>query len=374
MTIKYGKHLERTSSGQFILHGDIPNETIDAHVHIGAPLHLPLKVGFTLTGPSHFWGNLTKHIEQLWTYKNHIIQEFSEDFFLALDDLFDVALFKTEIKGPEIQPFYLLTSIERLFDPGKPAYLKPLCWPDINMIKDIISIYLNYFNTLKQANIETILSYLNTYHINKAIILPIETGRFTQFSDETLKVCHEKTQCIPFCSIHPRHPEAENKIKIDKNKGAKGVKFHPEYQGIAPDSKEAFKLFELCDHNQLPVQCHVGWPIKAIGMAQPERYADAIKTYNQVQFILSHIGMASWDKTIDIAKKFDNVFLETSGQTVDVIRKAAQSIGIERIIFGSDWPLYHPAVPISRILEAFPHSSDQEKVFYQNVTSLIHEK
>jgi len=99
-----------------------------------------------------------------------------------------------------------------------------------------------------------------------------------------------------------------------------------------------------------------------------------VKRFPDLTFVLCHIGLADKEDTIALARQCDNIILETSGQPVQGIREAAAAIGADRIIFGSDWPLYHPAVPISCVLEAFPKAADREKVFRDNFLAVIRGK
>ncbi|MBF0396062.1 MAG: amidohydrolase [Desulfobacterales bacterium] len=368
-----GKYLEMTEPSKFRLLENPPPGTIDGHVHLGTYLNFPLLVGFNLTGPGGYRENLLYHIGQLWKYKKHIYNEIPANFSNALEGIFDVAPIKTDLRGsygcPD--PNYLLTSIPSLLDIDKPSYISLSGVSAFGLLSNLLQTILKFPTSLRQANATNLVSYLDNFAIQTAVVLPIETGKFTRFTEATLEVCKDYRNFIPFCSVHPHHPEAEDNVKKYCSNGALGFKFHPDFQSIPPDSSDALFLFELCRANKLPVQCHVGWPVKGVGLSQPSRYTKAISYFKDVNFILCHIGLSEFEETIDLACSFPNIYLETSGQTVDTIKKASEKIGSDRIIFGTDWPLYHPAIPISRVLEAFPKDDDREKVFKKNIKTLL---
>jgi predicted TIM-barrel fold metal-dependent hydrolase len=43
----------------------------------------------------------------------------------------------------------------------------------------------------------------------------------------------------------------------------------------------------------------------------------------------------------DVMKRHEQVFADTSWQTAEAIRRAVATVGSERLMVGSDWPLLH---------------------------------
>jgi predicted TIM-barrel fold metal-dependent hydrolase len=58
------------------------------------------------------------------------------------------------------------------------------------------------------------------------------------------------------------------------------------------------------------------------------------------------------DQALDYARRYDNVWLEISSQSVGNIGRLLDTLGDERIMFGTDWPFYHQAVPLAKVLMA----------------------
>jgi predicted TIM-barrel fold metal-dependent hydrolase len=44
------------------------------------------------------------------------------------------------------------------------------------------------------------------------------------------------------------------------------------------------------------------------------------------------------DKGIELARRYENVYLETSFQPLRKVKEAVDVAGRERVMFGSDWP------------------------------------
>ncbi|MBF0451772.1 MAG: amidohydrolase family protein [Candidatus Magnetomorum sp.] len=372
MIQKMGKHLTMNGPGQFSLHGDIPENTIDAHVHLGVYATLNLFFGqLSLTGPGTFLENLREHIQDILLHRSQLLSDFPKNFMAIIKGIFDVAPLKTDLIGPGPEPVYLLTDFPAFFQYDHPAYVGLTTRSPFTIIPQVLSILKAFPKGLEQANRTNLSNYLKTFNISRAAVLPIAVSRFDLFTQATFEACLGFDQLSVFCSVHPEHPDVSGQFEYFRKMGACGFKFHPDFQNIPPDSDNAHLLFEHCLEHQLVVQCHVGWPVKHVGLSQALAYEKAIQQFPQLNFILCHMGLADFEDTLYLAETYENVYLETSGQTSDNIIKAAHKMGADRIIFGTDWPIYHPAVPISCVLDAFSSSSDLEKVFSKNFTHLL---
>ncbi|ETR73566.1 MAG: hypothetical protein OMM_00852 [Candidatus Magnetoglobus multicellularis str. Araruama] len=374
MTQKISKHLSMEGPGQFTLHGDLPEDTIDAHVHLGVYATINLLIGqLNLTGPGTFLENLREHVQDILLYRSQLLSDFPRNILSMIKGIFNVAPLKTDLVGPGPKPVYLLTDFPAFFQYNQPAFMGLNSRSLFTIIPQIVSMLKAFPNGLEQANRCNLLDYLETYKIKQGVVLPIAVSRFDIFTQATFETCLGYEQLPVFCSIHPDHPDIAGQFDHFKKMGAQGFKFHPDFQHTPPDSEKAHILFEHCRANNLVVQCHVGWPVKEIGLSRASAYEAPIKHFSDLRFILSHMGMAEFEETLNLAKTYDNVILETSGQTSDKIKKAGETIGSERIIFGTDWPMYHPAVPISCVLDAFSSTQDLERVLGQNIKQILDE-
>jgi len=74
---------------------------------------------------------------------------------------------------------------------------------------------------------------------------------------------------------------------------------------------------------------------------------------------------------IEIAKKHENIYLETSAMPMHVkIKEAVEKVGRERVIYGSDMPFGHPAFEIEKVKVSGLREEELEYVFYRNIVEL----
>jgi len=144
-----------------------------------------------------------------------------------------------------------------------------------------------------------------------------------------------------------------------ESKAIKGIKIHPMVGGYhADDLFDATKDFvALASEHNLPVAIHTGHiPIESLtGQAACSKISaiePIIKAFPDCTFILNHLGWESWRAAIEVAQKNPHVMLETSWQPARIVRRAVDALGPERILFGSDYPMFQPWQAIREVKSA----------------------
>jgi predicted TIM-barrel fold metal-dependent hydrolase len=150
--------------------------------------------------------------------------------------------------------------------------------------------------------------------------------------------------------------------------GLKGLKLHPIIDSYQANHSMVFPLIEAAGELGVPVTIHSHQP-----GSQPALIGDLASRFPTVTIIMAHMGMAAYRDAIYVAQKERNVILETSAQpwTHRVVRVAAERIGIERIIFGSDAPLHHPKVELTKIEVAGLSPEEKAAVLGGNISRLL---
>ncbi|MBV9556342.1 MAG: amidohydrolase family protein [Pseudolabrys sp.] len=198
------------------------------------------------------------------------------------------------------------------------------------------------------------------------------------------------------CNVNLSDPNIEAQLKEQKTfpgvKGARQMLYwdsHPLRQPAnrpdlcnTPDFRRGFALLEKYDlHFELQVFA-----------AQAPYAVELIKAFPGVRFILVHAGMLNdrsqiaidqWRDALTAMASFPNVHVKLSGigmftngvtlpQVRQVIRDSIQIFGIERTIYGSNFPLeklaasYKDFFDVYRTVLAEYPESDQRKVLYDN--------
>jgi uncharacterized protein len=187
---------------------------------------------------------------------------------------------------------------------------------------------------------KNLLRYLDKNGIDRCVVHPI--APFAAPGDN-LGLCSGEPRLIPFTSAHPSQ-DWENGLKDDMDGGCKGLKIHPILQRLAPEDPFYFDLLEAFAPYGRPVMIHAGefdyYIVKDGYSAYGDtlRFEKLIAAFPQVPIILGHMGLYYPEKALELARRYENVYLETSFQPVRKVRKAIEVAGRERVMFGSDWP------------------------------------
>ena len=128
-------------------------------------------------------------------------------------------------------------------------------------------------------------------------------------------------------------------------------------------------VLEAARTHGLPVMLHTG-DFSYTAPALMERMASQ---YPDVTFILGHMGSLAFVlDAIEVAKRHDNVYLETSGMpSATMVRRAVAECGAQRLLFGSDYPFWNPQVERARIESAGLDPGVERMVMGGNAAQLL---
>jgi len=204
-----------------------------------------------------------------------------------------------------------------------------------------------------------LLAEMDDVGVARAAVLPIELGLplLVSLSERWIRTIQEQDwqdRLLPFASVHPGDADAPARLRALAAAGARGVKLHPEMQRFHPDAPEAMAVYAECERLGLPVVFHTGRSgIEPEGLrhfALPRRYQPAVAAFPGVRFVFGHGGARDLEAAIPIARAHRNVWLGLSSLGVSQIDRALAALGPDRLVFGSDWPFYHLATTLAKIL------------------------
>jgi uncharacterized protein len=233
------------------------------------------------------------------------------------------------------------------------------------------------------ATLENMQASLECSDVSKACCLPIPPN---VCFDDLKKAQKADSRIIPFTGVDFNDFEGfEAKLQRDVDQGAKGMKIHPIIQNISPEDKRMHQVLESFEKYDLPILFHTGRVTYYFGKDKKKESPDFGKielieklisnSKSRVNIVLGHAGMFEFDYVAEKMARHPNVFVDTTFQHPDRIRKLINAFGSERVLFGSDWPYAdrQPAVHCVRL--ALKQETDcqiQAKIFRNNIKHLIH--
>ncbi len=212
--------------------------------------------------------------------------------------------------------------------------------------------------------------------IRHTALLPIDFPALSHNARVYLEVAAGQSRLVGFGSVHPYVLDPEHRLAAQIALGAKGIKLHPAVQGVRPDDRRAGKLYELCAEHGIPVLWHCGpvgiEPLLGRYLSQVRWYERPIARYPRTTFILGHSGALQVEQALALCQKYPNVILELSSQSIAWVRRILTEADPARVVYGSDWPFYHQAIALAKVLMATEDRPELRRpVLYDNAARLL---
>ena len=148
---------------------------------------------------------------------------------------------------------------------------------------------------------------------------------------------------IPFGSVHPDYGDIEGEIVRLKERGIKGLKFHPYYQRCELTSKASYKAYELGAKHDMIMLFHGGHDLMVPGdNSNPRLLRQLYDDFRGTKLIFAHLGgWDCWDECFKLLVGQD-VYLDTSFAFM-FLTKAQIDFVIsnhdnKKLLFGTDGP------------------------------------
>jgi len=222
----------------------------------------------------------------------------------------------------------------------------------------------------RQANIKTtIVSPL-------AGLLPRGQADVFRANEQAARIVCETEGLKQYVILHPRQPSTyPQAAEMLSQPQCVGIKIHPE-EHVYPILDYGDELFEFAAQHNAIVLAHTG-----DANSQPAHFVTLANAYPNVKLILAHLGnggAASGDPGLQIRaiqnSREGNVWVDTSSSRSimpGLIEWAVSEVGAEKILFGTDTPLYSTAMQRVRIDSAEISDEDKYSILCDNAEQLF---
>jgi len=172
--------------------------------------------------------------------------------------------------------------------------------------------------------------------------------------------------------INPNYPERIDKeiVKFSKMEGFVGLKFISDYHRYPLTSPRYEAALKYANEHKLLVLMHT-WGNSAFD--SPALVEKLAGKYSEVTFLMGHSGYGEWEKSIQIARDYPNVYLElTAAYAVNgVIDWMVKEDGSNKIVFGTDLPWFDPHYGIGCVLFSRITDKDRHNILHRNAEELL---
>jgi predicted TIM-barrel fold metal-dependent hydrolase len=150
-----------------------------------------------------------------------------------------------------------------------------------------------------------------------------------------------------------------------------GLKFGPAIHGCPFGSRQVRSYLKLAARMRHPVYLHC---LDQAGFAVSD-FCELAGEFPNLTFILGHGGIGNIDFTA-VAKinPFANVLYESSGPFKAVVAKAIETLGVHRVLFGTEHPLQSAAAELAKIKDLGLDGDAYAAITGGNILKLLNER
>jgi predicted TIM-barrel fold metal-dependent hydrolase len=244
------------------------------------------------------------------------------------------------------------------YDCGKPGLVNELMTGDGKVVAE----------RARRAKIRlTIVSPLEA-------LLPRGHGNAVSGNRNAAQIVAETPGLLQYVVIDPRVPETYRQAEeMLQQPHCVGIKIHPE-EHVYPVNEFGAAIFEFAAKHKAVVLSH-----SSERNSLAADLVDWANRFPEMKLILAHIG-CGWDNdyTHQVRgvqqSRNGNVFADTSSArsiTPNLIEWAVRQIGADRVLFGTDTPLYVTAMQRVRIDRADLTDAEKNKILHENAEKLF---
>ncbi|MBQ3230911.1 MAG: amidohydrolase family protein [Clostridia bacterium] len=253
-------------------------------------------------------------------------------------------------------------------------------WPDKIAIRAADNI-VNYYSLSRQGDgsVEGIFrgaeEFENIRFVISSATLKPDIAHAQVGNDFLINTASNDPRFIPLASFHPLIDFDETVRELERCKalGAKGIKIHSDFQRFFVDDANAIEIYKEAARLKLPILFHAG--DKNTDFSTPKRIRNILEKLPELTIIAAHMcGYSVWDE----AKEYligTPVYTDTSearlGMDANSLYNLIDQHGVERVMFGSDYPLWRTDFAFHELEECALTDAEKDLIYCENAKKVF---
>ena len=202
-------------------------------------------------------------------------------------------------------------------------------------------------------------------------VTPHTVPSINRFIAETAKAYPDRL--TGYGAIHPGTEDPAGLAEEALRAGLKGLKIHPDMQRFALDSPEAMEMFAAIE-GKLPIVIHMGDP--RFDYSHPRQMKKVADAFPKLVCVCAHLGgWSEWDDAVRLLAGYENIYVDTSSSLYKLSpeegRRIIRSYSPERVVFGTDFPMWDPAEELARFRRLGLSDGEEERILCLNARPLL---
>lgn len=218
----------------------------------------------------------------------------------------------------------------------------------------------------KIASCEDLIAIMDEEGIDRSVILNANWSSLElcqETNDHIMEsISRYPDRLVGFCSLPPKAEEAAiAELERCIRGGIRGIgELRPDFQGLVHGDEAVMDpIFEVALRHRLMLLVHASEPVghEYAGKQKitPDVLEKLINRFPDMTIICAHWGggLPFYALMPEVAEALKNVFFDSSASPYlyrpEIFRHVAEIVGVEKILFGSDYPLISPSRIIKQL-------------------------
>ncbi|CAM4262277.1 hypothetical protein BAMA_04595 [Bacillus manliponensis] len=248
-----------------------------------------------------------------------------------------------------------------------------------------------------EVDIGRLIQEMDRSNVQKAVLLGFNAKRTLGVhvtNEYVSNICKENpTRFIGFASFDGMD-NTLCKGDLQKelvNYNLKGYKLAFGYLNMSPNDQGWYPIYEDAIERELPILVHMGYtPIKQANLryCHPILLDKVLSNFPKLKIVIAHMGWPWIEDTLELLKRYENVYADlsivSSYQSIstisNIIRLAKKHEVVNKLIWGTDYPMCSMIDSLNRFKEIKSHLDDNkiviesgtwERIFQGNANYLL---
>ena len=215
------------------------------------------------------------------------------------------------------------------------------------------------------ASSDVLLAQQKAAGIEKTLVCnsAVSAGQVEHINTFIASECRAHPEFVGLGSLMPGMEDWQEELDRIEAFGLKGVKIHSDFQRVDLDAPEAVEMYRAIAKKGLIVLFHMG--DDRYDYSAPKRLLHLKRLVPDLRAIAAHFGgYQAWEASLACPQP-EGVWYDTSSSLMflspDMAKRMLDRFGVERFLFGTDFPMWSPKEEVARFLSMDLGLSNSEK-------------
>lgn len=227
----------------------------------------------------------------------------------------------------------------------------------------------------KGGQVSRLLASMAESGVTNCIVYSVanKPSQVESINDFIAQTCAEHPELVGFMTLHQDYPDPVVEIERSLSMGLKGIKLHPDSQQVDLDDERLLPIYEIAEAKRIPMVIHCG--DYRYDFSHPRRMKHVLELFPKLVVDAAHFGGWSlFDYAFEILEH-ENCFVDTSSAQFFLgprrTRELCEAYGTDRILFGSDFPMWSPKAELDEFSSLGFSAADFEAMTWRNAERFL---